>query len=157
MDNGDNTALIVVGTDAIDTRMAANLLKDYKNYPNLKGNKVIVIGTLSTPVIKISDSSLCLDFKILNVSCSADGGNKIVKVTNTGLIDIESLEFKIHSEDGTVIKDTTYHGRLNKDQTYNFLVDSISGTTTKVEAIATLEGGYVCENAIDTFYIDCNA
>lgn len=51
MDNGEHTALVIAGTDAIDTRMAVELLKNYKDYSDLKGNKVVVTGTLSLPTI----------------------------------------------------------------------------------------------------------
>ena len=51
-DNGANVALLVAGTDAIDTRMAARVLKNYATYKNdLAGAEVKISGTLSNPTI----------------------------------------------------------------------------------------------------------
>ncbi|MFH1591974.1 MAG: hypothetical protein ABIB47_01260 [Candidatus Woesearchaeota archaeon] len=50
MENGNNVALIVTGTNAMDTRVATRVLKNYRDY-DLNGNRVIVTGSLSDPVI----------------------------------------------------------------------------------------------------------
>jgi len=49
--NGNNVALLVAGTDAIDTRMAAKVVADYSRY-DLKGTEQTVAGTLSSPTLK---------------------------------------------------------------------------------------------------------
>jgi len=51
MKNGDKVALIVAGTDAIDTRMACKVLANYEDY-NLETTEQIVTGTISAPTIK---------------------------------------------------------------------------------------------------------
>ena len=104
-----------------------------------------------------------LNFQIKNVSCSATGGDKKVIIDNKGGVDIRSILFRIHFEDGTVTNDaTTGVNGLNKYTVDSFTVSTITGTTTKVEAIATLpgeEGGsdYVCEEEVESFTINCNA
>ncbi len=48
-DNGANVALVVAGTDAVDTRRASRVLRDYKNYKTqLVGKAVKVTGTSAT-------------------------------------------------------------------------------------------------------------
>lgn len=48
--NGNNVALLVAGTNAIDTRMAAKVLANYEDY-ELESNDVLITGTLSNPVV----------------------------------------------------------------------------------------------------------
>lgn len=104
-----------------------------------------------------------LDFQIKNVSCSATGGSKAVIIDNKGAVDIKSLMFRVHAENGTVTNNAVAGASgLNKYNVNTFTVNSILGTTTKVEAIATLagEGGqadFVCEESIESFEINCNA
>ncbi|MCX6711827.1 MAG: S-layer protein [Candidatus Woesearchaeota archaeon] len=52
VNNGQKVALLVAGTDAIDTRMAAKVLQNYENY-NLETTEQIVTGTLNAPTIKV--------------------------------------------------------------------------------------------------------
>ena len=49
-ENGDNVALLVAGTDALDTRMAAKVLANSEDY-DLSGEKAMVTGTLSSPQV----------------------------------------------------------------------------------------------------------
>jgi len=50
--NGDNVALLVAGTNGMDTRLAAKVLSNYKDYTaKLTGRNVKVTGTVSNPVI----------------------------------------------------------------------------------------------------------
>ncbi|MEK6812755.1 MAG: S-layer protein, partial [Nanoarchaeota archaeon] len=49
-ENGDNVALLVAGTEALDTRMAAKVLANHEDY-DLSGEKVMVSGTLSSPKV----------------------------------------------------------------------------------------------------------
>ena len=49
--NGDKVALLVAGTDAIDTRMAAKVFSDFEDY-KLSGSQVVLAGTLSSPSVK---------------------------------------------------------------------------------------------------------
>ncbi|HLD12792.1 MAG TPA: hypothetical protein VJB87_04320 [Candidatus Nanoarchaeia archaeon] len=49
-DNGDHVALLVAGTDAIDTRMAAKVLANSEDY-DLMGDSVMISGTLSSPKV----------------------------------------------------------------------------------------------------------
>ncbi len=48
--NGDKVALLVAGYNAIDTRMAAKVLKNYDDY-TLSGSMAKVTGSLSSPVV----------------------------------------------------------------------------------------------------------
>ncbi len=50
-ENGDNVALLVAGTDALDTRMAAKVLANHEDY-DLSGDKAMVTGTLSSPRVQ---------------------------------------------------------------------------------------------------------
>ncbi|MDO8556297.1 MAG: hypothetical protein Q7R96_03935 [Nanoarchaeota archaeon] len=50
-ENGDHVALLVAGTDAIDTRMASKVLANYETY-DLSGEGVVVTGTLSSPKVE---------------------------------------------------------------------------------------------------------
>ena len=103
-----------------------------------------------------------LDFQIKNVSCGGGGGSDAVIIDNKGAIDIKSFLFRIHAEDGTVTNnDTAGASGLNKYNVATFTVGNIGATTTKVEAIATLAGeegasDFVCEEAIESYSIDCN-
>ena len=45
-----NVAILVAGTDAIDTRMASKVLADYKTY-DLSGTLLKITGTLSKPIV----------------------------------------------------------------------------------------------------------
>ena len=49
--NGNKVALLVAGYNAIDTRMAAKVLKNYDEY-DLSGTEVTVSGSLSTPIVE---------------------------------------------------------------------------------------------------------
>ncbi len=49
--NGDKVALVIAGTDAIDTRMACKVLANYEDY-NLETTEQIITGTISAPTIK---------------------------------------------------------------------------------------------------------
>lgn len=51
VNNGEKIALLVAGTDAIDTRMAAKVLKDSENY-NLQTTEAKITGSLNAPVVK---------------------------------------------------------------------------------------------------------
>jgi hypothetical protein len=53
VNNGGKVALLVAGTDAIDTRMAAKVIKDYENY-NLETTEQIITGTLNAPTVKVA-------------------------------------------------------------------------------------------------------
>jgi hypothetical protein len=46
--NGDNVALLVAGTDAIDTRMAGKVFSDYEDY-DLSGSSAKLAGSLNAP------------------------------------------------------------------------------------------------------------
>lgn len=50
--NGDKVAMLVAGTDAIDTRMAAKVIANYADY-TLTGEKATITGTLSSPTVKV--------------------------------------------------------------------------------------------------------
>ena len=50
--NGDKVAMLVAGTDAIDTRMAAKVIANYADY-TLSGEEVTITGTLSSPTVKV--------------------------------------------------------------------------------------------------------
>lgn len=103
-----------------------------------------------------------LSFDITNVSCSATGTTKAVVVDNRGNVDIESLMFRVHYENGSVVKDSTAGASgLGKYEVTAFTVSAISGATTRVETIATIAGDageedYICGEAIQNFLIDCN-
>jgi len=46
VENGDKVALIVAGSEALDTRRAAKALANYKDYATkFKGTEVLVKGT----------------------------------------------------------------------------------------------------------------
>ncbi len=51
VNNGEKVAMIVAGTDAIDTRMACKVLANYEDY-NLETTEQIITGTISAPTIK---------------------------------------------------------------------------------------------------------
>ncbi|MFH0936339.1 MAG: S-layer protein [Candidatus Woesearchaeota archaeon] len=50
VNNGQKVALLVAGTDAIDTRMASKVLKDYENY-NLETTEAKITGSLNAPTV----------------------------------------------------------------------------------------------------------
>ena len=103
-----------------------------------------------------------LSFDITNVSCSSTGGSKLVVVDNRGNVDIKSLMFRIHYENGSVVKDLTAGASgLAKYEVTPYTVGAIDGVTTKVEAISTIAGeagqeDYTCVEAVQKFLIDCN-
>lgn len=52
-ENGNKVAMIIAGYDAIDTRKAAKVVANSGDY-NLKGDKVTVTGTISSPQVKVA-------------------------------------------------------------------------------------------------------
>ncbi len=51
--NGSKVALLIAGTDAVDTRMAAKVVANYEDY-DLSGSSVAVTGSMSSPVLKVA-------------------------------------------------------------------------------------------------------
>lgn len=50
--NGDNVALLIAGTDALDTRMASKVIANFEDH-DLSGAKAMVTGTLSSPKVSV--------------------------------------------------------------------------------------------------------
>ena len=123
-------------------------------------------GTTEETELSASQSVKCiteLNFRIKNVSCGGDGGSKTVIIDNMGDVDVKSFIFRVHSESGNVVtNETAGTAGLTKYNVAPFTVGNIAGTTTKVEVMAELAGeegaaDYVCEDAMDSYSIDCNA
>ena len=51
--NGNKVALLVAGTDAVDTRMAAKVVANYEDY-DLSGSSVVVTGSMSSPSLRVA-------------------------------------------------------------------------------------------------------
>ena len=51
--NGNKIALLIAGTNAVDTRMAAKVIANYEDY-DLSGSSVVVTGSMSSPVLKVA-------------------------------------------------------------------------------------------------------
>lgn len=54
--NGKKVAMLVAGTDAIDTRMAAKVVANHEDY-TLSGEKAMVTGTFSAPKVSVAAST----------------------------------------------------------------------------------------------------
>ncbi len=52
-DNGDKIALLIAGTEAVDTRVASKVLANYEDY-DLSGMEATVSGTISSPRVEVA-------------------------------------------------------------------------------------------------------